>query len=76
MTSQITGVSIVHLTVCSGADQRKHQSPYHWPRHRGVSHTKASNVEMFAFDNVIMKARVVCIFIGMYHTKLHIITEI
>ena len=26
MTSQITGVSIVCSTVCSGADQRKHQS--------------------------------------------------
>ena len=26
MTSQITGISIVCLTVCSGADQRKHQS--------------------------------------------------
>ena len=26
MASQLTGVSIVHLTVCSGADQRKHQS--------------------------------------------------
>ena len=27
MVSQITGVSIVYSTVCSGADQRKH----HWP---------------------------------------------
>ena len=26
MVSQLTGVSIVYLTVCSGADQRKHQS--------------------------------------------------
>ena len=26
MTSQITGISIVCSTVCSGADQRKHQS--------------------------------------------------
>ena len=26
MTCQITGVSIVHSTVCTGADQRKHQS--------------------------------------------------
>ena len=26
MVSQITGVSIIYLTVCSGADQRKHQS--------------------------------------------------
>ena len=27
MTSQIIGISIVYSTVCSGADQRKHQSP-------------------------------------------------
>ena len=26
MTSQITNVSIVYLTICSGADQGKHQS--------------------------------------------------
>ena len=40
MASQITGVSIVYSTVCSGADQRKHQSStalafvrgiHHWP---------------------------------------------
>ena len=31
MVSQITGVSIVYSTVCSGADQRKHQSSVHWP---------------------------------------------
>ena len=31
MASQITGVSIVCLTLCSGADQRKHQTPRHWP---------------------------------------------
>ena len=27
MASQIIGISIVYSTVCSGADQRKHQSP-------------------------------------------------
>ena len=26
MSSQITGISVFHSTVCSGADQRKHQS--------------------------------------------------
>ena len=38
MASQINGVSIVYSTVCSGEDQRKHQSseentkaPHHWP---------------------------------------------
>ena len=31
MGSQITGISIVYSTVCSGAHQRKHHSPRHWP---------------------------------------------
>ena len=31
VASQITGVSIVYPIVCSGADQRKHQTPLHWP---------------------------------------------
>ena len=62
MTSQITGVSIIYSTVCSGADQRKHQSSaslafvkgiHRWPvnsPHKGpVTRT------MFPFDDVIMK---------------------
>ena len=31
MASQITSLSIVCSTVCSGANQRKHQTPRHWP---------------------------------------------
>ena len=31
MSSQITGISIVCWTVCSGAVQRKHQTPRRWP---------------------------------------------
>ena len=31
MVSQITGVSIVYSTVCSGADQRNIKGPRHWP---------------------------------------------
>ena len=56
MASQITGVLIVCSIVCSGADQRKHQSPtslafvkgiYRWPvdsTHKGPS--KAENGSM------------------------------
>ena len=59
MTSQITGVRIVCSTVCTGADQRKHQSsaslafvtnrspvnsPNKWP----------ATCKMFPFDDVIM----------------------
>ena len=61
MASQITGVSIVFSTVCSGADQRKHQSSallvfvrgiHRWPvnsPHKGPVTRK-----MFPFDDVIM----------------------
>ena len=61
MTSQITSVSVVYSNVCSGADQRKHQSSaslafvrgfYRWPvnsPHKGsVTRTK------IPFDDVIM----------------------
>ena len=44
--SQITSVSIVHATVCSGADQRKHQS--------SVSLAFVRARKMFPFDDVIM----------------------
>ena len=58
--SQITGVSIVCLTVCSGTDQRKHQSSasrafvkgiHRWPvdsPHKGPVTQK-----MFPFDDVV-----------------------
>ena len=61
MGSQITGVSIVYWTLCSGADQRKHQSSasqdfvrgiHRWPvnsRHKGPVTQK-----MLPFDDVIM----------------------
>ena len=31
VASQITSLTIVYSTVYSGADQRKHQAPRHWP---------------------------------------------
>ena len=61
MASQITNVTIVYSTVCSGADQRKHQSSvslafvrgiYRWPMnspHKGPVARK-----MFQFDEVSM----------------------
>ena len=61
MAYQITGVSIICTTVCSGADQRKHQSSsllacvrgiYRWPvnsPHKGPVPRK-----IFPFDDVIM----------------------
>ena len=62
MTSEITGVSIIYSIVCSGADQRKHQSSsspafvrviHRWPMnslHRGRLTRK-----VFPFNDVIMK---------------------
>ena len=61
IASQITSLTIVYLTVYSGADQGKHQSsaslafvrvihrgPHKWPVTR----------KMFPFDDVIMFARI------------------
>ena len=63
MASQITGISFAYSTVCSGADQRKHQSseslyflggihrrPVNSPHKRPVTR------KMFPFDDVIMRA--------------------
>ena len=58
MESRITSVSIVYSIVCSGADQRKHQSStslaFVRGIHRWIPVEMASNAEMFPFDGVIM----------------------
>ena len=60
VSSQITGVSIICSTVCSGTDQRKHQTPRHWPLwgNPPVTHEfpaqRASNAENVPIDDVIM----------------------
>ena len=61
MAFQITGVSIVCSTVCSGADQRKHQSSASLTFVRGIhrwpmdsSHKGPVTRKMFPFDDVIM----------------------
>ena len=52
--SQITGVSIACANVCSGADQRKHQIPCHWPLKGESTGDKGSVTRMvFPFDDVI-----------------------
>ena len=64
---QITGVSIVYSTVCSGANQRKHQSSESLAFARGIHrwsvnspHKGPVTWRMFPFDGVIISA---CIFI-------------
>ena len=61
MASQITGVSIVCSTVCSGADQRKHQSFASLACVRGIHqlpvaspHKSPVKRKIFPFDDVIM----------------------
>ena len=61
MASQITGVSIVCSTVCSGADLRKHQSFASLALVRGIHrrpvdfpHKGSVTRKIFLFDDVIM----------------------
>ena len=61
MTSQITDVSIAYSTICSGADQRNHQSSaslaYVWEIHRWpVNSPRKGPVtrKMFPFDCIMM----------------------
>ena len=61
IASQITGVSIVYSTVCSGADQRKHQSSASLAFVRGIHrwpvdspHKGPVTRKIFPFDDVIM----------------------
>ena len=61
MASQITGVSIVYSTVCSGATQRKHQRSTSLAFVRGIhrwpvdsSHKIPVTRKMFPFGDVIM----------------------
>ena len=61
MVSQIAGASIVYSTVCSGSDQRKHQSSASLAFVRGIhrwpvnsSHKGPVTRKMFPFDDVIM----------------------
>ena len=60
MASQITGISIVYSTICSGADQRKHQSSASLTFVRGIPRWQVNSLhkgpamwKMFPFDDVI-----------------------
>ena len=61
MASQITSVSLVYLAVCSGSDQRKHQSSASLAFVRGIHrwpvnspHKGPVTRKMFPFEDVIM----------------------
>ena len=61
VASKLSGISIVCSTVCSGADQRKHQSSTSLAFVRGIHrlpvnfpHKGPVTQKMFAFDDVIM----------------------
>ena len=62
IASQITGVSIVYSTVCSGADQRKYQSSTSLAFVRGIDrspmnspHKGPVTQKMIPFGDVIME---------------------
>ena len=62
MASQITSLTIVYLTVYSGADQRKYQNSASQAFVRGIhqwpvnsKHKMPVARKMFPFDDVIMK---------------------
>ena len=62
MASQTTGVSIVYSTICSGVDQRKHQSSASLAFVRGIHrcpvnspHKGPVTRKMFPFVDVIMQ---------------------
>ena len=72
VASQITSLTIVYTTVCSDADQSKHQSSaslaFVWGIHRGPvnsPHKWPVTRKMFPFDDVIMS-------IASYVTRLRI----
>ena len=55
MASQITSLTIAYSTVCSGADQRKHQSSASLAFVRRIHrHKEPVTRKMFPFDDVIM----------------------
>ena len=65
--SQITSLTIIYLTVYSGADQRKHQSSaslaFVWGIHRwpvNSPHKWPVTRKMFPFDDVIMTQGIPC----------------
>ena len=60
--SQITGVSIVYSTVCSGPDRKKHQSPASRAFVTGIHQCPVNSPhkgpvmrKMFPFDDVITR---------------------
>ena len=67
MASQITGVSMVCSTVCSGADQRKHQSSASLAFMRGIHrwpmnspHKGPVTRKMLPFDDITMEIITIC----------------
>ena len=61
MASQITGISIVYLTICSGADQRKYKNSVLLAFVKGINQWTVNSQhkwpvmrKMFPFDEIIM----------------------
>ena len=79
MASQITSITIVYLTVYSGADQRKHQSSASLAFVREIHRWSVNSPQkgpvtrkMFPFDDVIMPRVYLRRNTGKFDSKLHI----
>ena len=75
MASQITSVSIVCSAVCSGKDQRKHQSPTSLAFVRGIHrlhspHKGSVTQKLFPFDDIIMSIAHECILTIWWFLKI------
>ena len=67
MASEITGISIVCSTICSGVDQRKHQSSTSLAFVRGIHWWLVDSPpkwtvmrKMFSFDDIVMNLLTMC----------------
>ena len=76
MVYQITSLTIVHSTVYSGADERKHQSSASLAFVRGTHrwevnfpHKAPVTRKMFPFDDIIMGDRMFCLFLGFFYIR-------
>ena len=83
MASQITDVSIVYSTVCSGADQRKKQSSASLAFVRGIHRWPMTSLhkwpvkqKLFPFDDVIMSRAILTGAIQNLKTKIRFLNVV
>ena len=73
MASQVTGVLFVCATVCSGADQRNHKTPRHWPLWGEFPHKGPVMRKMFPVGDAVTSScmqTVICVNHRIDHTPI------